>query len=531
MNRDAMLAALDGGTWDLVVIGGGATGLGVAVDASSRGYRTLLLEQADFAQGTSSRSTKLIHGGVRYLKQGNIALVLEALQERGRLYRNAPHLVENLGFVVPWYKWWEGPFYGVGLKLYDRLARELSFAPSRLLKPADTVARIPNVETRHLLGGVLYSDGLFDDARMAVALARTAADAGAVLLNYVRVGGLLKSEDGICGVRARDEETGRDHEIRARAVVNATGIFADQVREMDDPEAPTLIAPSQGVHLVLDRTFLPGDTALMVPQTDDGRVLFAIPWLGRVVVGTTDTRVPEPELEPRPRREEIDFILRNAARYLDHAPGEGDILSAFAGQRPLVIDSAAASSGEAAGGGAATKSLNREHAVLISDSGLVTVAGGKWTTYRRMAEDVVDAAAALAELPTRPSPTGDLHLRGWLPRVRAELEPAPQRSYGADLPALRALLQTNPEWSAPLHPRLPYAAGEVVWAARHEMARTVEDVLARRTRSLLLDARASMEAAPLVARLLAGELGRDAAWEQTQIEAFTSLAHGYLPAA
>lgn len=523
MNRDTMLAALDGDTWDLIVIGGGATGLGTAVDASARGYRTLLLEQGDFAQGTSSRSTKLIHGGVRYLKQGNVALVLEALQERGRLYRNAPHLVEDLGFIVPRYKWWEGPFYGVGLKLYDRLARQLSFAPSRLLKPAATIAMIPNVETHRLLGGVLYHDGLFDDARMAVALARTAADAGAVLLNYVRVCGLLKSGDGIRGVRARDAETGDEHEIRARAVINATGIFADQVRALDDPEAPRLITPSQGVHLVLDRTFLPGDTALMVPQTDDGRVLFAIPWLGRIVVGTTDTPVSAPELEPRPRAEEIDFILRNAARYLDHDPRQSDILSAFAGQRPLVAD------GVGGVGGAATKTVNREHAILISDSGLVTVAGGKWTTYRRMAEDVVDAAAALAELPLRASPTADLHLRGWLPRVRAQLEAAPQRSYGADLPALRDLLRTSADASAPLHPNLPYAAGEVVWAARHEMARTVEDILARRTRSLLLDARASMEAAPLVARLLAVELGRDATWERAQIDAYRCLARGYLP--
>ncbi len=522
MNRDAMLAALGGDTWDLIVIGGGATGLGAAVDASARGYRTLLLEQRDFAQGTSSRSTKLVHGGVRYLKQGNIALVLEALQERGLMYRNAPHLVEDLGFVVPRYKWWEGPFYGIGLKLYDRLARQLSFAPSRLLRPAATVDRIPNVETRQLLGGVLYYDGLFDDARMAVSLARTAADAGAVLLNYTRVCGLLKTQEGICGVRARDEETGQEREIRARAVINATGIFTDQVRALDDPAAPALIAPSQGVHLVLDRAFLPGDTALMVPQTDDGRVLFAIPWLGRLVVGTTDTAVPAPELEPRPRREEIDFILRNAARYLERDPAENDILSAFAGQRPLVAAGAAV-------GGDGTKTLNREHTVLISDSGLVTIAGGKWTTYRRMAEDVVDAAAALAELPARPSPTRDLHLRGWLPRVRAHLEPAPQRGYGADLTALRSLLEATPGWSEPLHPNLPYALGEVAWAARHEMARTVEDVLARRTRSLLLDARASMEAAPRVAQLLADELGRDTAWEQAQIDSYHSLARGYLP--
>lgn len=522
MNRDHMLAALDGGTWDLIVIGGGATGLGAAVDASARGYRTLLLEQGDFAQGTSSRSTKLVHGGVRYLKQGNVALVLEALQERGLMYGNAPHLVGDLGFVVPRYRWWEGPFYGIGLKLYDRLARRLSFAPSRLLKPAATIDRIPNVETRHLLGGVLYYDGLFDDARMAITLARTAADAGAVLLNYTGVCGLLKAEGDICGVQCRDAETGREYEVRARAVINATGIFADHVRTLDDAESTPLIAPSQGVHLVLDRAFLPGDTALMVPQTDDGRVLFAIPWLGRIVVGTTDTAVPGPELEPRPRREEIDFILRNAARYLERDPTADDILSAFAGQRPLVVDTGL-------GDSAATKTLNREHSVLISDSGLVTIAGGKWTTYRRMAEDVVDAAAALAELPARPSPTRDLHLRGWLPRVRAELEPAPQRSYGADLPQLRQLLAAESGWEAPLHPRLPYAAGEVVWAARCEMARTVEDVLARRTRSLLLDARASVEAAPRAAALLAAELGRDAAWQRAQVEAYESLARGYLP--
>ncbi|HVP30712.1 MAG TPA: glycerol-3-phosphate dehydrogenase/oxidase [Myxococcota bacterium] len=520
MQREAMLGRLAGGSFDVIVIGGGASGLGVAVDAATRGYRTLLLEQCDFAKGTSSRSTKLVHGGVRYLQQGNIALVLEALRERGLMRRNAPHLVRDLAFVVPSYRWWEGPFYGIGLKVYDALARKLNLGPSRHLGRDETLARIPNAQPEGLLGGTLYYDGQFDDARMAITLARTAAEHGAVLLNYVRVVGLLKARGFVAGVRARDEETGEELEIPAKVVVNATGVFADAVRRMDDTDAPAALEPSQGVHLVLPRDFQPSDTALMVPHTDDGRVLFVIPWHGRCVLGTTDTPTAGPVLEPRAREDEIDFILRNAARYLARDPRRSDVLSIFAGLRPL----ARASVSEK------TKSLSRDHSVLVSATGLVTLIGGKWTTYRKMAQDTVDDAASIAGLDDVPCRTERLDLHGFMARDDPDF-PAEDhwQAYGSEARAVCALSSREPALAAPLHPRLPYQGVHVAWAVRHEMARTVEDVLSRRTRSLLLDARAALEAAPAVAKLVARELGRDALWEKEQLESFAALVKTYLP--
>lgn len=517
MNRDDLLQRLDDRTtpWDVLIIGGGATGLGTAIEAAARGYRTVLLEQHDFAKGTSSRSTKLVHGGVRYLKQGNVSLVLEALRERGRLLKNAPHLVHDLRFVVPNYDWWEGPFYGVGLKMYDLLAGRAGFGPSEHLSREETLAYLPTLEPEGLRGGTLYYDGQFDDARLAVTMARTAVDLGATVLNYVQVTALTKTGDVVSGVVARDLETGRDYELDARVVVNATGIFSDEIRRMDDPETPRMVRPSQGVHLVLDASFLPGDTAIMVPRTDDGRVLFAIPWHDRVVIGTTDTPVEHPTLEPCPFPEEVDFLLTHAARYLTKDPTPGDVLSTFAGLRPLV---SADPTGD-------TASISRDHTLHIDRSGLVTITGGKWTTYRKMAEDTIDQAAIIAQLDERPSATRDLPLHGWHndPDALGDLA-----AYGADAAALAALFDDQPAWNEPLHPNLPYRKGEVIWAARHEMARTLEDVLARRTRALLLDARASVEIAPAVAALLAEERGRDAAWEKEQVAAYRDLAEGYV---
>jgi glycerol-3-phosphate dehydrogenase len=499
---------------DFLVAGGGATGLGTAVEAASRGYRTLLVEGHDFAKGTSSRSTKLIHGGVRYLQQGNLSLVLEALHERGLLLKNAPHLVHNLSFVVPAYDWWEGPFYGAGLKLYDMLAGSMGLGPSQFLSREETLEAIPTLEPGGLRGGVMYHDGQFDDARLAVTLLRTLLDLGGTALNYMAVTSLLKENGLVRGAVLRDAETGAEREIHAKVVVNATGVFSDGLRKMDEPGCEPILAPSQGVHLVLDRSFLPGASAILVPHTDDGRVLFAVPWHGRVIVGTTDTPVAEASLEPRALPEEVEFLLKHAARYLTRDPSPGDILSCFAGLRPLVR------SGEAGG----TAALSRDHTLLISTSGLVTITGGKWTTYRRMGEDTVTQAAMLAGLPAVPSRTADLVLSGGA--VEAELA-SDWSVYGSDAPALARLAEERPEWNEPLHPRLPYRACEVVWAVRHEMARTVEDVLARRTRALLLDARASVEAAPAVARLMAAELGREAAWEAAQVAEYREVARGY----
>jgi len=503
------------GPWDFVVIGGGATGLGCAVDASARGFRTLLLEQHDFAKGTSSRSTKLVHGGVRYLRQGNVSLVLEALKERGLLLQNAPHLVRNLPFVVPNYSWWEGPFYGIGLKMYDLLAGRSGFGRSRHLSRAETIRRIPTIEPEGLDGGVVYFDGQFDDARLAINLAQTAVEQGGVLLNYVKVSALSKSGGEISGVRAIDQETGRSFEVVARAVINATGVFADTVRRMDDPGADSMISPSQGVHIVLDRSYLPGDSAIMVPKTDDGRVLFAIPWHNRVVVGTTDTPIESPALEPRPLADEVSFLLEHTARYLTRDPTPADVLSVFAGLRPLV--SSASEEG--------TASLSRDHTLHVSDSGLVTIAGGKWTTYRKMAEDTIDLAATLAGLEDRESVTKGLRIHG--SQSHAEV-PSPLSDYGSDATLIRGLSAEDPRFEERLHPAYDVTVAQVVWAARHEAARTVEDVLARRTRMLLIDARASIAMAPAVATWMARELGRDAAWEASQVQEFATLAAGYL---
>jgi glycerol-3-phosphate dehydrogenase len=502
--------------WDVLIIGGGATGLGCAIESASRGYQTLLLDGSDFAKGTSSRSTKLVHGGVRYLEQGNVSLVLEALRERGRLRQNAPHLVHDLPFIVPNYDWWEAPFYGIGLRLYDVLAGKLGFGRSRNLTREETLERLPTIETRGLRGGVVYYDGQFDDARLAINMAQTSADLGGTLLNYARVTGLIKSDGMVTGARARDLLADEDLELSARVVVNATGAFTDAIRQMDDPDARPMIQPSQGVHLVLDKSFLPGGHAIMVPHTDDGRVLFAIPWYDRVVVGTTDTPVEKAVLEPRPLEEEIEFLLSHTARYLTKSPGREDILSAFAGIRPLVANE----------GNEQTATISRDHSLHISGSGLVTIAGGKWTTYRKMAEDTLDQAALVAGLDERPSVTADLRIHGYHQDAASfgDLE-----RYGADAPHVRDLFRQDPELAKALDARLPIRKGEVVWAVREEMALTVEDFLARRTRALVWDARAAKKMAPRVARLMAKELGRDEAWRDEQVEAFETLADQYLP--
>lgn len=514
MNRESMLSRLSG-TWDIAIIGGGATGLGCAVESASRGYRTVLLEQDDFAKATSSRSTKLIHGGLRYLRQGNVSLVFESLRERGRLLRNAPHLVRDLPFIIPVYDWWESPFYGLGLRVYDLLAGELGLRPSRKLSADETLERIPTLETEGLRGGLVYADAQFDDARLAITLARTAADHGAVVLNHAPVSSLLRQDGRVCGVIAHDRESGEELVVEARVVVNATGVFADQVRRMDEPDAAPLIAPSQGVHIVLDRSFHPGDDAIMVPHTSDGRVLFAVPWLDRVIVGTTDTAVPEIVLEPAPRDDEIEFLLSHARQYLTREPWTSDVLSCFAGLRPLI-----ASADEKR-----TAALSRDHVVLVSPSRLVTTTGGKWTTYRKMAEETIDRAAEAGELELRESVTKRLELHGWI----ADRDDGIRSSYGTDRYAIERLETEQPELAQPLHPRLPYRASEVVWGVREEMARTVEDVLARRLRALLLDARASIECAPRVAALIAAELRRDEHWIREQIEGYGTLARRYLP--
>jgi glycerol-3-phosphate dehydrogenase len=480
LHRDSSLQRIAdlGQPWDIAVIGGGATGMGIALDAASRNYSVLLVEQNDFGKGTSSRSTKLVHGGVRYLQQGNISLVMQALKERGLLLQNAPHLVHDLQFIVPNYAWWETPFYGVGMKVYDLLAGKYGFGPSQILSREEVLARIPTLSQDGLRGGVKYHDGQFDDARLLIDMASTAAEHGACLLNYARVVSLLKDGSGfVNGLSFRDEESGATHTVAARCVINATGPFCDELRRVDEPEAKQMIAPSQGVHIVLSRDFLPGDTAIMVPHTRDGRVMFAIPWHGHVVVGTTDTPIPASTLEPIPKSEEIDFILETASDYLARRPTRTDIRSVFTGIRPLVKSSDVSN----------TAALSRDHTIEISSSGLLTIAGGKWTTYRHMAEDAVEHAIVLGQLEDRPCVTRDLRIHD------------PGRHDDS-----------------------------TAWFAQYEMARTVEDVLARRTRLLFLDAQAALAKAPHVAGELATTLGRDTAWQSAQIAAFKQTAAHYL---
>ncbi len=518
MKRKQSIATMDAydGYWDMLVVGGGATGLGCALDAASRGYKTLLVEQHDFAKGTSSRSTKLVHGGVRYLQQGNISLVLEALHERGLLMQNAPHLVHNQAFIVPNYEWWDGPFYGAGLKVYDLLAGRLGLGASKWLSKAETLERIPTLEPDRLRGGVIYHDGQFDDARLAINLAQSITDAGGTPVNYTRVTGLTYSGEMIDGVRLEDTLDGTERSVRARVVINATGIFTDNILRMDQPAASPLITHSQGVHLVLDKRFLKGRTAIMVPQTEDGRVLFAVPWHDRALVGTTDTPVERASLEPRPLEKEIDFILKHAAQYMVEDPTRQDILCVFAGLRPLV----------GAGEGQKTAAISRDHYLKVSQSGLVTITGGKWTTYRKMAEDAVDQAALIAGLPESDCRTRKLRIHGWL----KNMDPQDSLSaYGSDALSLRRIIDTEPVLGEKLHDNLPYLKAEVVWAVRNEMALTLDDVLSRRTRSLILDAAASMQIAPAAAALMAQELGAEEQWQQQQVAEFRRLAQGYLP--
>ncbi|MBU1138129.1 MAG: glycerol-3-phosphate dehydrogenase/oxidase [Proteobacteria bacterium] len=521
MKRQRMLAAIreqGDRPWDIIVIGGGATGLGTALDAASRGYRTLLLEQSDFSKGTSSRSTKLVHGGVRYLAQGDVSLVLEALHERGIMRQNAPHLVKNQSFIIPNYDWWDGPFYTLGMKVYDMMAGKLGLGPSQSLSADEVLRAIPNLKTEGLCGGVIYYDGQFDDSRLAINIAQTCAEHGGVVVNYIPVIGLRKNSAGIVsGVKARDQENGDSYSLQARCVVNATGVFVDNIMHMDDPQAPRLIRPSQGVHIVLDKEFLKGDSAIMIPKTSDGRVLFAVPWHERVIVGTTDTPLDKCSLEPRALEEEIDFILSTAKKYLTREPHRKDILSIFAGLRPL----AAPKEGNET---TSTKEISRSHHLRVSLSGLVTITGGKWTTYRKMAQDTVDKAAMVGGLKEQKCRTEDMPIHGWLSNVDYQ---DPLYYYGSDADYLRDLVSDNPELGKRLHERLPYTSIEVIWSARYEMARTVEDILARRQRALFLDARAAIDMAPTVARILARELGRDENWQKNQVKQFTEQARGY----
>ncbi|MGA0031364.1 MAG: glycerol-3-phosphate dehydrogenase/oxidase [Flavobacteriaceae bacterium] len=515
MNRKQNLAKLMKRTkpWDVLIIGGGASGIGAAIDAASRGYKTVLLEKYDFAKGTSSRSTKLVHGGVRYLQNGDISLVIEALRERGIMRKNAPHLVQDLSFVIPSYDWWNSPFYGLGLKVYDMMAGKLGLGPSTLIDREETLKLIPNVKEEGLRGGVIYHDGQFDDARMAISMAQTAENHGATLLNYISVEGLVKEQDMVTGVEVKDILSRKSFTVEAKVVINATGVFSDHLMQMDQPDAKARIRPSQGIHLVLDASFLKGKHAIMVPHTTDGRVLFAVPWHNYVVVGTTDTAVENADFEPHPQPEEIDFILENASAYMTKQPKRKDVLSVFSGLRPLAASEDDTES---------TKEVSRHHKVMVSTSGLVSILGGKWTTYRKIAEDTINTAIAVGGLPERKCNTELLPIHGF---DYASNWDDPMHVYGTDAEKIRELSKDGNE---SLSKAFYISPNTIQWACKEEMAITLEDMLARRSRALFLNSKETLKIAPEVAKIMAKHLKKKQDWVDDQLKAFTEVAQHYL---
>jgi glycerol-3-phosphate dehydrogenase len=502
--------------WDVIIIGGGATGLGIALDASTRGYRTLLLEQSDFSKSTSSKSTKLVHGGVRYLAKGDILLVTEALHERGIFLRNAPHLTSNQEFIIPVYSIMDVLVYYFGLKFYDLLSGRLSMGKSYYIGKAEALSRLPLLKPDGLKGGIVYHDGQFDDARMAVTLARACVESGGTTLNYIRVESLLKNEKNMIeGVFARDILSGDEYRIKGGLVINATGVFADEIHRMDDPHSKQSIRPSQGVHIVLENSFLKSNSAIMIPKTEDGRVLFAIPWYGKVVVGTTDTPIEAINIEPKALDEEIDFILKTASGYLIHPPERKDILCIFAGLRPLAADPANPS---------ATREVSRRHKITLSSSGLLSIIGGKWTSYRRMAEETLDKGIKAGILNRARCKTKEFSFFKQAGPLKSER----LKIYGAGSNEIEKMIADDPRLGEPLKPEFQYTPAEIIWICRNEMPQTVEDILARRTRALFLNAKASMEMAPEVARLMGEELGLDNEWQKKQIEEYRNLITNYL---
>ncbi len=514
MNRSQQIQQLKSTHhWDIIIIGGGATGLGAAVDAAARGYKTLLVEQHDFGKGTSSRSTKLIHGGVRYLQQGNIRLVRDALKERGLLLKNAPHLAHPLKLVMPSYRWYETLYYGLGLKVYNFLSGKLSLGKSEMLSIKRTQEYIKGLDGKRLSGGVAYYDGQFDDARLCVTLALTAVDVSATVLNYAKVTGLIRENDKVKGVVIQDTINHETYRARGTVVVNATGVFVDDVLKMDDDGLEKAISPSQGIHIVVDKKFFPGEQALFIPRTDDGRVLFAVPFHDKVIIGTTDTSVDTISLEPVAREDEVEFVINHFNRYVHTGLQRSDVKSVFAGLRPLIKIP----------GKKKTAVLPRDHTIWVSKGGMVNISGGKWTTYRKMAQEVILKSHYTGGLPYTRCQTETMKLHGWVKRVDRD---DPLYYYGSDAAAIRYLQHQG--YSQTIHPDLKYTVAEVMWAVGNEMAMTVEDVLTRRTRALVLDAKAAVEAAPLVADIMMREMNRDEVWKEQQLRDFYKVAEGYL---
>lgn len=516
-NRNAVVAEIrKNAHFDVVVIGGGASGIGAALEAALRGYRTLLLEKYDFTKGTSSKSTKLIHGGVRYLAQGDLKMVVEALKERGYLLRNAAHLVHDQTFVIPNYRWWEGPFYTIGLKFYDLLAGKYSMGRSVHLSKKNALKKLDGISSKGLKGAVLYHDGQFDDSRLGMDLLHEFFHHEGLAINYMEATGLNKDADGkISGVSARDNSTGEKFQLSSRVVLNSTGVWADEVLRMDEPGHENTIRPSQGIHIVLNKNFLPGDHALMIPKTSDGRVLFVVPWHGKIIVGTTDTPVNTTSPEPLALEQEIQFILDTASAYFNREVKRSDVLSVFAGLRPLAAPKKDESK---------TKEISRNHKIIVSESKLITVVGGKWTTYRKMGQDMIDSAVKIKLLKPSKSRTKEFKI---LERDNNS-ENLPFEFYGRNGDAIQELVSKDPAKAESIHQKLPYSWAETEWLCEHEMVVHLEDLLARRLRALLLNARATSEIAEKVALRIAPLLHWDEERARSEVEKFKSLAAKYI---
>ncbi len=532
MDRETHLAQLEEKHFDLLVIGGGATGAGILLDATSRGLEAALVEKSDFASGTSSRSTKLLHGGVRYLERavldldrGQYDLVKEALKERAILLRIAPHLTRYIPLLTPLYHRTEIPYYYAGLKMYDWLAGDGEAPPSRYISAEEALAQCPMLKKEGLKGGVVYSDGQFDDARMALSIVLRASELGASAANHVEITGLKKDKGRIVGAQAVDRLSGKSFTIRAKVVVNATGPLADSLRQMDQPTTKPLLKASSGAHIVLDRDYSPPEMGLLIPKTEDGRVLFLLPWLGHTLVGTTDNPA-EVEEDPKASEQDVAYILRQLKRYFSLAVSEKEILAKWSGLRPLIQKKEASS----------TAKLSREHAIEVSPSGLVTIAGGKWTTYRKMALDTVEEAIEVGQLqPTGPSKTQNIYLAGGAAYSIQTADDLHQK-YGWPLSQCRYLNHAYGDrctkvaqiaekgFHHPLLPQAPYLEAEVIYGARFESARTSLDILCRRLRVAFLNKKGALAALPRVQDLLQGELGWDEKRKQAdRTEALTHL--------
>lgn len=501
--------------WDIVIIGGGATGLGAAVDSASRGYKTLLVEQYDFAKGSSGRSTKLVHGGVRYLAQGNIKLVRESLRERGLLLKNAPHICHDIPFILPAFRWWEKWYYGIGLKFYDLLSGKLSLGKTTILSKKTTQQLLPAINSEKLNGAVLYHDGQFDDSRLAITLAQTAAEQGACIINYSKLISITKSGEKVSGIVIMDTISGKEYSLNCKVLINATGVFTDKIMELDDINHKPMLTVSQGIHMVVDKKFFPGEIAMIIPKTDDGRVLFAVPWHDKIVIGTTDTPMEDILIEPKPLPEEIDFIIRHINRYLIGNIKRNDIKTIFTGLRPLIKTN----------GKRSTSFLSRDHTAIVSGSGMITITGGKWTTYRAMGKSAVDQAVFVGKLKRKECTTGSLPLHGF---IKDQRKNEITSVYGSDAAAIDQLMNDLPVLKEKIHPDLSYTKALIVWAVQQEMAMTVDDVLSRRTRSLILDAKAAIASAPMVAALMAKEMNQTSDWEMQQVKDFLHIADTYL---